>query len=366
MMGIFSWFSKSSPPDYETLLSRLATDINDAKQSLAEIRLRERRMSLLINAYGIGLWVLWSGLWWVRGLPLGLIGLRGDKGEGRLIGVAGMAAGPLFIWLLNRLLQLWFTRQRNAEELHLRTLLGEQRKHLEAIKKATNFDSTRKLIEQYEGGSPGPSLPSTPHNSNPSTPQKQQTAQGSPGQNGSPRGGLEGTPKAPGHLVGIGGTPLVGPSGPIPLPPGMTADQATMLQMQMAAIQPVLPTPEKKWYDRVVDSILGDDPSQSSQSKYALVCGECFRHNGLVGSQYEWERLRCNHLNPPPLSRSNPSLAPSDLKTSTAPTTPVVSPSPLMRTRGTPRGTPLRERGTTRSSKLGQEVFNASETDAEE
>lgn len=24
--------------------------------------------------------------------------------------------------------------------------------------------------------------------------------------------------------------------------------------------QPVLPTPEKRWYDRVVDSILGEDP----------------------------------------------------------------------------------------------------------
>lgn len=30
--------------------------------------------------------------------------------------------------------------------------------------------------------------------------------------------------------------------------------------MQMGAIQPILPTPEKKWYDRLADSILGDDP----------------------------------------------------------------------------------------------------------
>jgi hypothetical protein len=32
--------------------------------------------------------------------------------------------------------------------------------------------------------------------------------------------------------------------------------------------------------------------AQASQSKYALVCGECFRHNGLVGGKYEWERMR--------------------------------------------------------------------------
>jgi hypothetical protein len=43
----------------------------------------------------------------------------------------------------------------------------------------------------------------------------------------------------------------------------MTPDQAAALQtLQMHAIQPVLPTPEKRWYDRVVDSILGEDPGK--------------------------------------------------------------------------------------------------------
>lgn len=37
----------------------------------------------------------------------------------------------------------------------------------------------------------------------------------------------------------------------------MSAEQAAMLHLQP---QPVLPTPEKRWYDRVVDSILGEDP----------------------------------------------------------------------------------------------------------
>jgi hypothetical protein len=98
----------------------------------------------------------------------------------------------------------------------------------------------------------------------------------------------------------------------------MSAEQAAALHLHMQAIQPVLPTPEKKWYDRVVDGILGDDPcksistkrhrdhqifvlvadevAQAPQSKYALVCGECFRHNGLVGGKYEWERMRMSLL----------------------------------------------------------------------
>ena len=45
----------------------------------------------------------------------------------------------------------------------------------------------------------------------------------------------------------------------------MSAEHAAALHLHMQAIQPVLPTPEKKWYDRVVDGILGDDPCKSIQ-----------------------------------------------------------------------------------------------------
>jgi hypothetical protein len=47
-------------------------------------------------------------------------------------------------------------------------------------------------------------------------------------------------------------------------PQEMTAEHAAALHLQMQAIQPVLPTPEKKWYDRIVDGILGDDPCNSA------------------------------------------------------------------------------------------------------
>lgn len=94
------------------------------------------------------------------------------------------------------------------------------------------------------------------------------------------------------QLADCGWLTAARPATPVPIPPGFTPEQAAVLQMQMQAIQPVLPTPEKKWYDRLADTILGDDPVQSSQNKYALVCAECFRHNGLVGSKQEWERMR--------------------------------------------------------------------------
>ncbi|KAK1924624.1 hypothetical protein DB88DRAFT_524678 [Papiliotrema laurentii] len=374
-MGIFSWFSKGSKPDYETLLAQLSSQIDESRVHLSEIRLRERRWSLLINLYGIALWAVLVGLWWTRTLPLGLLGWRSDGTEAKIIGAAIVGAAPVLLYGLNRGLHFVFTKLRNSSEKHLRELLAEQRKHLEAIKKATNYDSTRKLIERYDESttpSPGTSMgmglgpvargPRTPQRGTPDTPTP-------PG-----KSGPKGTPRAPGHLTGAGGTPAPGPTTPIPIPEGLAPDQAAALQLQMQTIQPVLPTPEKKWYDRVVDSILGDDPSQAAHSKYALVCGECFRHNGLVGGKYEWERMqwicpRCNHMNPAPLTR---------LKESDAHSTPQSTPmhqrehsSPaaaprLSRNSPRPKRSFMAERSTPGSSRLGKEVFSASDDEQKE
>jgi hypothetical protein len=138
------------------------------------------------------------------------------------------------IWGLNRLLHYYFRRQRNAEgmsfrsgsvlgspanrlETHLRKLLAEQKKQVDAIKKATNYDSTRKLIERYDEGQSqqqfGMPL-AHPSGSNPSTPVRagKGSAQNTPASQraGAPSPQLQGatgSPRAPGHLAGVAGTP---------------------------------------------------------------------------------------------------------------------------------------------------------------
>ncbi|KAL7422131.1 hypothetical protein Q5752_002774 [Cryptotrichosporon argae] len=390
-MGLFSWFTRREA-DYETVLARLATEVAEAKTRLAEIRLRERRFSLLVILYGLGLWGAWVGLWWFGGLPWGLIGWSTDDVEVRVAGAAGVGGGPVVIYLLNRVVHLIFTRLRASEETHLRLLLAKQRKQVDEIKKATNYDSTRKLIEQYDEANAGrfgtPQLVGSPHTPKrqPPPPQPQLT-------------GPAGTPRAPGHLAGAGGTPAqpgAVPGTPVAIPEGLTADQAAALHMHMQSIQPVLPTPEKRWYDRLADSILGDDPSQAAHSKYALVCENCFRHNGLVGSKQEWERMkwicpRCNHLNAAPASRPasgapsradptltptpapKPALTPAPPSPATPSHTHTPTPalasasaqSPHLRASPRPRRHPS-ERATPRSSRLGQEMFSAGSEDEED
>jgi hypothetical protein len=69
--------------------------VHDAKVHLSEIRLRERRFSFIIYLYGIALWGVYTGLWWIRSLPFGLIGWDARGNEARLVGAAGVLLGPV-------------------------------------------------------------------------------------------------------------------------------------------------------------------------------------------------------------------------------------------------------------------------------
>lgn len=55
--------------DYETILSNLANDVQKAQVKLSEIRLRERRSTLLVTAYTLAAWAVYVSLWYMNVLP---------------------------------------------------------------------------------------------------------------------------------------------------------------------------------------------------------------------------------------------------------------------------------------------------------
>ncbi|KAG6895030.1 hypothetical protein C0992_003459 [Termitomyces sp. T32_za158] len=97
-------------------------------------------------------------------------------------------------------------------------------------------------------------------------------------------------------------------------------------QSQPATPLPATSPPQKQWYDKLADALLGDDDQipNSSASRYALICEKCFAHNGLVkesmwadtGTTYmlslhqispdfdpEYICPKCNHFNRSPNSK---------------------------------------------------------------
>ncbi|KAJ9127324.1 hypothetical protein QFC24_000731 [Naganishia onofrii] len=262
-MGVFSWLNplaygkKAAPTDYETVLSRLSSDITEAKQHLSEIRLRQRRVSLLINLYGVILWLVWCGLWYFQKLPWGLVGLYADDMAAQAVGLALVVMGPIGLLGLNRLNGLFFSSRRTKEETHLRDLLKSQHDKIEEIKKATNYYSTRDLLEKYDElsrSSPG-AISNSSRRGSPGTPSPS-SRRGGPG---------KAVPNARTQLAPLGAPSpnTVGPGG-LPVHPQAQA-QMQLLQQQSfnQNMQPVLPTPTKKWYDHVADKLMGEDPCEA-------------------------------------------------------------------------------------------------------
>lgn len=269
-----NWFRKSQPEDYEQVLALLALDIQKRQEQLSEIRLRERRATLLFSVYAIASWAVYVSLWYTDLVPTLSGHARYSQFE-RSIQAIPVFIGPIVILFIRRIVQIWYKRKGDREEKHLVTLRKQQREKVEEIKKKTNYDSTRNLIERYDETD-------------------------SPLRRRIPSAGVAVTPQ----------------KGPVPQPQRIVTPQAHQLrspaqipptlQQQLNPSPPrPLPPPQKRWYDRVADVILGDDETiTAASSRYALICQKCFAHNGLV-KESDWEETqyscpKCGYFNPSP------------------------------------------------------------------
>jgi len=190
--------------------------------------------------------------------------------------------GPFTAVSIRRIVQAWYRRKGAAEESTLKKLLAEQRTTIEDIKKKTNYYSTRNLIERYDGAQP--SAPQTPQGKAPNQPDTQlrRRVAGRPS-------GLQNELTPAQNQLGQA------PSDPVP-------------QSQFVATPPQ--PPRRQWFDKVADALLGSDDgsplADPARSRYALICGRCSAHNGLVLESL-WEDTqyicpKCGYFNAAPRS----------------------------------------------------------------
>ncbi|EMD35678.1 hypothetical protein CERSUDRAFT_66753 [Gelatoporia subvermispora B] len=284
MSFLTRWFRKSDSEDYAQVLEALALDIQKRQTRLSELRLRERRATLLVSTYALLLWLAYGGLWYMEVLP-NISGHRSNGKFERTVKAVPVFLGPIVILFIRRIVQIWYTRKGDTEEKSLVKLRKEQREKIEEIKKKTNYYSTRNLIERYDDG---------PANTIPNTPQPGQLRRRLPPQ-GPPSGSAPATPRHP-----------LSPNSQMPSPQQGSPQLPPNLQQHLSPIpQAPMPPPRKQWYDKLADAILGDDDVASTSaaaSRYALICQKCFAHNGLVKeSMFEDAQYvcpKCGHFNP--------------------------------------------------------------------
>lgn len=271
MSFILNWFRKKEPEDYEQILASLALDIQKRQTRLSEIRLRERRATLLVTIYTLAFWTAYLTMWYTNVLP-NLSGHKPNSAFEKFAKGAPVLVGPIVILFTRRIVQIWYTRIGDAEEKTLVTLHKQRSERIEEIKKKTNYYTTRNLLERYDDSpSTARASPNAP-NSPMSQQQQQQRPMVKPPAQGTPP---QQTPQRP-------------------------TSKSSLAQMPQ---QPI-PPPHKQWYDKLADAILGDDDSASSASstsKYALICQKCFAHNGLVKESLwldtQYICPKCGHFN---------------------------------------------------------------------
>jgi len=294
MSFIRGLFTKKNDEDYGTILSNLANDIQQRQLKLSEIRLRERRSTLLTTLYALGAWVVYVGMWYSNSLPA--MSNWTNPGVAKGMKILPVLFGPVLTLFIRRLVQIWYKRKGDAEEKTVQILTKERRDKVEEIKKKTNYYSTRDLIQRYDEPSPA-------------TPLRPRVIPGQP---------LPITPQHQPFSNNINSN-------------GKATGANPALQAQLSPISSPFPVqPQRRqWYDRLADSILGDDDPNiaSPSSRYALICEKCFAHNGLV-KESMWEETqyvcpKCNHLNESARSkRSRQQNASPTVSTRLSPVTP--------------------------------------------
>ncbi|CAE6428565.1 unnamed protein product [Rhizoctonia solani] len=286
-MGLFSWLSSKKAPSDTEVLEAIAESIRTRDEHLSEIRLREKRASLLFSIYSLGAWGLYLAAWFTSVLP-SLEGhqthwnWRIPKSADKVVFLTPAVLGPFLIYQVRRLVQSWYKRQETLEEAELKKLRAEQKKKVEEVKAKYNFDKIRALIEPQG---------EAPRREDPNGNLRQRAITMNPT-----------APRVPARQFNQRVKPPFDPRSPHMLQvPGATPPR------------PVLP-PQRGWLDKVADKVLGEDesPVGIAQSRYALICERCFSHNGLV-KESEWETTqyicpKCGHMNLSPKTRKSGSM----------------------------------------------------------
>ncbi|KAF9429821.1 hypothetical protein BGZ94_009349 [Podila epigama] len=320
MGALISKFRQTNESDYEKILSDLDNNIRKAELRLSAIKLREKRFT--------GLWLLYSMLAWIGYAAVFLFYLHHeyhDIPQTWALAFAPIVFGLPLIYFGRSAINVWFKRAQTNEESELNLLRADQRLKVEELKKRTAYYSTKTLLERYDPSSQQQRVnnggrSARPDNKPLNRPQNGQQGVMPPGNIADPglrqrtglgvsnaHGGVppgmrpsgldqrSGQGVGPNMGISTGMQPPMGhalgprgPQGPFVQGPNAPYPPPQQHQGHIGQNPYGSPNMEKHWYDKIVDVIVGDE---GPDTKYALICGQCYAHNGLALPQ-EIETIR--------------------------------------------------------------------------
>ncbi|KAG9477354.1 hypothetical protein GDO78_002643 [Eleutherodactylus coqui] len=237
----------------------------------------------------------------------------------RLLLIIPFLLFPVIIWCTRSLLIILFSRRTERNNEALEDLKAQKKKILEEVMEKETYKAAKLILERFDPDSKkikelesSASVPNTPR---PGQDLRQRTAAQRNISVSTPVNPSQGTPQVPGMLAATPGLQrdTSAPGGPpertlqpglqsglVPRRPGSPATAISGMAIHPPGpplARPILPR-ERGAVDRVIEYLVGDGP----QNRYALICQQCFSHNGMaLREEFEYVAFRCAYcffLNP--------------------------------------------------------------------
>jgi hypothetical protein len=293
----------SSAASFEKLLSGLSSKINKESARHDGLCQRQRRYKVLWTLYTTFAYLLAATiLILVTGLP-----------NCSLAEYSGLAASPVVIYAVRRLLDAYFNRRLASSQASLNHLNKQRDEAIAKLKEATKYNSTQQLLDKYASA---PTNSPLVQKANP----QDSTPAGKPATNSIKRTGIPPPPTAniPSRQFPPSFNPATTPPPQQQQPalqpnpaPSQKQQQSPDPQAEFAPNAFSAPEPRHpsslsttpRWYDRILDIVLGDDETLPN-NRIVLLCRNCRLVNGQappgtrslehVGT---WRCSNCHTLN---------------------------------------------------------------------
>ncbi|NWX48549.1 LNP protein, partial [Steatornis caripensis] len=300
---------KQTKPSTVEVLEKIDKEI----RTLEEFREKNQRLQKL----WVGRLLLYSSVLYLITCLIVYFWCLPDEWTARLIMTLPFFAFPLIIWFIRTLLIFFFSKRTERNNDALEDLKSQKKKILEEVMEKETYKTAKLILERFDPESSAKEA-EPPSAGTSATPR--------PGQDIRQRATAQRNTSAPSPV-----TPKQdSPKSPVPAPLNLQRDKSALsgtperaavpsLQSNVLSrhpgspatsvpgmglhppgpplARPLLPR-ERGVVDRVIEYLVGDGP----QNRYALVCQQCFSHNGMaLKEEFEYIAFRCAYcffLNP--------------------------------------------------------------------
>ncbi|NXF10641.1 LNP protein, partial [Smithornis capensis] len=298
---------KQAKPSTVEVLEKIDKEI----QTLEEFREKNQRLQKL----WVGGLLLYSSLLYLITCLIVYLWCLPDEWTARLTMTLPFFAFPFIIWFIRTLLIFFFSKRTERNNDALEDLKSQKKKILQEVMEKETYKTAKLILERFDPESKEAELPSAGTSATPRPGQeiRQRTTAQRNASTPPPLSPKQGSPKSPAPASpslqrdssAVSGFPdrtLVPSlhSSAVPRRPGSPATSVPGMGLHPPGpplARPILPR-ERGVVDRVIEYLVGDGP----QNRYALICQQCFSHNGMaLKEEFEYIAFRCAYcffLNP--------------------------------------------------------------------